>query len=95
VGQEHRRDRRRASFLLAALGGSEQEVFLWLAYDGIECQYLKHSYVCRLDGNEIPKDHKPSRADTERSGAAIPSPNARSSCTPRSSPSRDDSALRP
>ena len=33
-------------FVPAALGGSEQEVFLCLAYDGTECfEYLKHYYV--------------------------------------------------
>jgi hypothetical protein len=33
-------------FVPAAMGGSEQEVFLCLAYDGTECvEYLKHYYV--------------------------------------------------
>ncbi|AZZ76948.1 MULTISPECIES: hypothetical protein [unclassified Pseudomonas] len=33
-------------FVPAAIGGTEQEVYLCLAYDGTECvQYLKHYFV--------------------------------------------------
>jgi hypothetical protein len=82
-------------FVLAALGGSEQEVFLCLAYDGTECEYLKHYYV-PVDwmAAKFPKIKDLCQQMLSDRGRRTLHQMPGSGCRPRSSPARDNSAPR-